>query len=511
MMMALALVTGMALGGLGGLDGGPQPAAAQDEVSLGDARWKQQFVDHFEAGSYKYVGNDLVAVNGTTEKVRWRNGIAQEGNPKALGYLDMNQCVEVRNGVLFVKPRNKFVDANEDQWRCRITTTDTFGGGPLKFSAKVKLHSENGRRSSFWWNGYSGNTAAEIDVIENEGRKNNPDGCQPKEAVTTTGNGYYGLNHSYYSAYEPVTTGHKHCLGKSKSDGLLNDQFHTVEAVLTPGVSVQFFIDGQLSARFGKEKAQAWDVRAILTNIKLGDGTPNDFEVEWVKVWNLDSGAGTVPPPPAPDPVPVCDNDCERAKLGVYTGYNYVPNSNPSSPLQARIVFDRKFYLGAYPDVQAWAEGKVATQGGNINDHAQWHWLNYGIPQGRMGSATFDPYFYLHHHPDVAGAYGATNYEGAIRHYVQFGRFEGRRASVLFDPGHYKARYGDMAGASNEAVTDHFTVFGMDEGRQGSADFGPAYYLANNPDVRAAFGKNYRKGMSHWIAYGRGEGRKGAP
>ena len=152
-----------------------------------------------------------------------------------------------------------------------------------------------------------------------------------------------------------------------------------------------------------------------------------------------------------------------------------------SDPRLARIIFDRQFYIDSYPDVLSWAQGKVATQGGNIYDHAQWHWLNYGIPWGRMGAATFDPIYYMNVHPDVSAAYGWNNYQGAISHYISNGRFEGRRASVFFYPAHYKARYGDMAGAANYAVVDHFTNNGMDEGRQGSWDFAPAWYMESIP------------------------------
>ena len=142
----------------------------------------------------------------------------------------------------------------------------------------------------------------------------------------------------------------------------------------------------------------------------------------------------------------------------------------------------------------------------------QWHWLNYGIPQGRTGAATFDPIFYMNTYQDVSAAYGWNNYQGAIDHYVTYGRNEGRRGSLVFDPGFYRSCYGDLAGFSNAELLEHFTINGMNEGRQGSANFAPAWYLAAYPDVRAAFGSNnYRGGMIHWISGGRGEGRAGHP
>lgn len=217
------------------------------------------------------------------------------------------------------------------------------------------------------------------------------------------------------------------------------------------------------------------------------------------------------PPPPPPPPPAVCDNDCWRAQLGTQD-YNYIENSNMSDPRLARIIFDRKFYAAAYADVRTWAEGKVATQGGSFYDHVQWHWLNYGIPWGRAGSATFDPIYYMNTNYDVAVAYGWNNYNGAIGHFISYGRFEGRRGSVFFDPNYYRARYGDLAGWQNWAVLDHFTNYGMSEGRQGSAQFAPAFYLGTYVDLRAAYGSNgYHQGMSHWYSNGSAEGRQPTP
>jgi hypothetical protein len=258
--------------------------------------------------------------------------------------------------------------------------------------------------------------------------------------------------------------------------------------------------------------------------LKLADSKPlhdlfvDHFERAWAGPVSPRTGAdgsgssdaGSPPPPPPPPPA-VCDNDCWRAQLGTQD-YNYIENSNMSDPRLARIIFDRKFYAAAYPDVRPWAEGKVATQGGSFYDHVQWHWLNYGIPWGRAGSATFDPIYYMNNNYDVSLAYGWNNYNGAIGHFISYGRFEGRRGSTFFDPGYYRARYGDIAAWENWAVLDHFTVYGMSEGRQGSAQFAPAFYMGTYADLRAAYGSNgYRQGMSHWLAHGSAEGRQPIP
>jgi hypothetical protein len=211
-------------------------------------------------------------------------------------------------------------------------------------------------------------------------------------------------------------------------------------------------------------------------------------------------------------PAPACaDNECWRNALGVYT-YDFPTISDPSDPRLARIIFDRKFYVNTYGDVRAWALDKVASQGGTVGKHAEWHWLHHGIAEGRIGSPTFDSVAYMSWHPDVSAAYGWNNYNAAITHYITFGRFEGRRASMFFDPASYKARYADIAGFPNYAVVDHFANHGIDEGRQGSSDFAPAWYLGVNPDVQTVFGANYyRAAMFHWLHYGRGEGRRAVP
>jgi alpha-tubulin suppressor-like RCC1 family protein len=57
---------------------------------------------------------------------------------------------------------------------------------------------------------------------------------------------------------------------------------------------------------------------------------------------------------------------------------------------------------------------------------AEAHWLNTGIPQGKLASKFFSAPQYLQLNPDVANIFGATNYSAAIDHYVNFGRSEGR-------------------------------------------------------------------------------------
>lgn len=417
-------------------------------------------------------------------------------------------------GRILIKPSVKWSSTDPSKWNCRMTSKQEFPSGTYIFAARVKLHHDEGHLSSFWLNASIGYN--EIDVIENAGNKASPSSCEGKagESVAVNRSNFNGLNSAYYSTDKPQRTGYKYCFAAAEAASAQDDGFHTVHVRYTTGQSVQYFLDGVPGLSY--VPTSDGPLRLVLTNIdqqKTAFPNPKDFAVSWVQVWKQNPapgspGGGTTPPPPPP----VCDNDCWRAQLGSEP-YNYILNSNMSDPRLARIIFDRKFYAMAYPDVRPWAEGKVATQGGNFYDHVQWHWLNYGIPWGRAGSATFDPSYYMANNGDVAAAYGgATNFTGAISHFISYGRFEGRRGSTLFDAGYYRSRYGDLAGMEAWALLDHFTNNGMSEGRQGSAEFGPAFYLGQYADLRNAYGPNgYHAGMGHWYANGRAEGRKAVP
>jgi alpha-tubulin suppressor-like RCC1 family protein len=79
-------------------------------------------------------------------------------------------------------------------------------------------------------------------------------------------------------------------------------------------------------------------------------------------------------------------------------------------------VYDRRDYLAING-----LESVLSTQ-----QAAETHWQTQGIAQGLRASKTFSASQYLQLNPDVANAYGATNYQGAIDHYISSGRSEGR-------------------------------------------------------------------------------------
>jgi hypothetical protein len=83
------------------------------------------------------------------------------------------------------------------------------------------------------------------------------------------------------------------------------------------------------------------------------------------------------------------------------------------------------------PDVYNWHD-YVAINGLAFatQEAARDHWLNQGIAQGLRASKTFSAAQYLQLNPDVANAFGATNYRSAIDHYVGSGRAEGRTTTA---------------------------------------------------------------------------------
>lgn len=84
--------------------------------------------------------------------------------------------------------------------------------------------------------------------------------------------------------------------------------------------------------------------------------------------------------------------------------------------------------------------------------------------------------------------------------------------SPVFNASYYAERYPDLKAAygtnANRLLT-HFLIFGMSEGRQASEDFNVDVYRNNYPDLRAAFGEDKKQYYLHYLNYGIKEGRSG--
>ena len=220
------------------------------------------------------------------------------------------------------------------------------------------------------------------------------------------------------------------------------------------------------------------------------------------------------------------DAGCKR--LGEADADAIIAQFPKSSWLDYSSVFDADYYLNKYPDVNEWANGS--------KDKALDHFINYGMSEGRRGSEAFDVQSYYNEYPDLRAAFG-TDLASYYSHYLMYGKKEGRHATgcsklkgaatkaggvdyaPVYDPEFYLSRNGDVEKAftkstyggvtvvDDSAVLDHFINYGMSEGRRGSEAFDVQSYYNEYPDLRAAFGTDLASYYSHYLMYGKKEGR----
>ena len=220
------------------------------------------------------------------------------------------------------------------------------------------------------------------------------------------------------------------------------------------------------------------------------------------------------------------DEGCRR--LGEADADAIIAQFPKSTWLDYSSVFDANYYLSNNPDVAK------ATAGNS--DLALDHFINYGMSEGRRGSATFDVQSYFNEYPDLRAAFGfdlVKYYE----HFVTAGKAEGRHGtgcskiegyattingvdySSVYDPSFYLSNNEDIRSAFSKrspagvvmiddaAVLRHFVSCGMAEGRRGSKSFDVLSYYNRYPDLRRAFGANLTALYSHYLSSGRAEGR----
>ncbi|NBK93441.1 vancomycin resistance protein [bacterium 1XD21-13] len=84
------------------------------------------------------------------------------------------------------------------------------------------------------------------------------------------------------------------------------------------------------------------------------------------------------------------------------------------------LTFDVDYYYNTYPDLQA-------ALSYNYNSLYQ-HYLNFGLAEGRSGSAEFNCLVYRNNYPDLQAAFG-NNYSAYCAHYENYGKAEGRSAA----------------------------------------------------------------------------------
>jgi PKD repeat protein len=148
----------------------------------------------------------------------------------------------------------------------------------------------------------------------------------------------------------------------------------------------------------------------------------------------------------------------------------------------------------------------------------QAHWQTNGIWEGRCAQRYFCPKEYLGLYPDLAAAFGYSNYWGVFQHYVSFGINEGRMgrcalSSWVFDWFDYRTRYtSEMGGMDETGARNHWLLHGVYEGRQGNPAFWAPAYLQRYPSLAASLGPyNYAGAVVDYVLYGHAAGRDGSP
>lgn len=176
-------------------------------------------------------------------------------------------------------------------------------------------------------------------------------------------------------------------------------------------------------------------------------------------------------------------------------------------------LFDSKWYLSSYPDVQLASVKPVQ------------HYLLWGASEGRNPSPLFVTSQYLHTYPDVK-----ASQLNPLVHYLRHGINERRlltfknasedasfglscldlqkqtiRAAEVFDDAWYVEQYPDVLLSGLEPL-QHFLTVGMKNLRAPSRHFDPSFYLSSYKDV-ALSGVDP---LTHYLDIGRKEGRTGS-
>ena len=194
------------------------------------------------------------------------------------------------------------------------------------------------------------------------------------------------------------------------------------------------------------------------------------------------------------------------------------------------LVYDYDYYTDRYPDV-------VDVLGWDPED-VLWHFVKYGMSEGRRGNATFDVHSYQSRYADLRAAYG-DDLQAYYLHYIRYGYYENRIPSgsaqpkkqeepkqqeqtgkltvydgidysLVYDYDYYTKRYPDITralGTDPLAVLRHFVNYGMKEGRQGNESFSVISYRNKYQDLRVAFGNDLPAYYMHYIKYGHKENR----
>lgn len=98
-------------------------------------------------------------------------------------------------------------------------------------------------------------------------------------------------------------------------------------------------------------------------------------------------------------------------------------------------LFDRHYYLSAYPDVR------------KSDNDPLWHFIRHGWKEGRNPSKNFDVDFYLENNPDVK-----LSGVNPLIHYIRHGKREGRPQNATMKPVHEFFNGRDLEKNHNAAI-----------------------------------------------------------
>lgn len=183
-------------------------------------------------------------------------------------------------------------------------------------------------------------------------------------------------------------------------------------------------------------------------------------------------------------------------------------------------IYDFTTYLANNPDL-----GGIY---GNNDTGALWHFVNFGMSEGRTANNNFKVIPYRNKYIDLRLSFG-TNLRAYYMHYLNSGKNEGRDStgdyldgrstiggvnySAVYDFNYYAKSSPDVWQAYNIddiSALNHFLRYGMSEGRVGNASFNATNYKNRYGDLQAIFGNNLRDYYLHYVNFGKAEGRNGS-
>ncbi len=189
----------------------------------------------------------------------------------------------------------------------------------------------------------------------------------------------------------------------------------------------------------------------------------------------------------------------------------------------AGLCFDYVYYADNNEDLKK-AYGYDAAK-------LKYHWLTWGIKEGRSASPILDLNYYIEHNEDLKKAYG-YDYTKAYNHFCQWGYAEYRPSSQYYNGDYYRKNNEDLSGYDSRFLLVHYITYGIYENRYANiikyinplksiyngteseiADlcFNYVYYADNNKDLKEAYGYNEEKLRYHWLTWGIKEGRSASP